>query len=87
MPRVADGTGRPGRDGRHRRGQPAHAKYADAVDRESAREKLAARLEAGARKAEAGSRRPPSEAKPKPRSPTTRKRPARRRTRASSTTS
>ncbi len=31
---------------------PRQAKYAEAVDRESAREKLAARLEAGARKAE-----------------------------------
>ncbi|MDO9457858.1 helicase HerA-like domain-containing protein [Nocardioides sp.] len=32
---------------------PRHAKYAEAVDRESAREKLAARLEAGTKKAEA----------------------------------
>jgi hypothetical protein len=31
---------------------PLHAKYAEAVDRESAREKLAAKLEAGAAKAE-----------------------------------
>jgi hypothetical protein len=34
-------------------GSPRHAKYAAAVDRESARERLAARLEEGARKAEA----------------------------------
>jgi uncharacterized protein len=33
-------------------GSPRHAKYAEAVDRESARERLAARLEEGARKAE-----------------------------------
>ncbi|HEY0905246.1 MAG TPA: helicase HerA-like domain-containing protein [Marmoricola sp.] len=36
-------------------GSPLFAKYADAVDRESAREKLAAKLEAGAAKAEAES--------------------------------
>ena len=39
---------------------PLHAKYAEAVDRESAREMLAARLEEGAAKA-GRSRRPPSE--------------------------
>ena len=37
---------------------PLHAKYAEAVDRESAREKLAAKLEAGAAKAKAEQEQP-----------------------------
>ena len=41
-----------------RRGQPAAAKYAETIDRESAREMLAARLEAGARKARRRRRTP-----------------------------
>jgi DNA helicase HerA-like ATPase len=52
---------------------PRHAKYAEPVDRESAREKLAARLEEGARQAEASAEQPPAKAptkkstpKPKP---------------------
>ena len=45
---------------------PRQAKYAAVVDRESAREKLAARLEAGAAKEEA-ERSVPAPAKPKPR--------------------
>ena len=36
---------------------PLHAKYSQVVDRESAREKLAAKLEAGAAKAEADAAR------------------------------
>ena len=47
---VADGADGPGRDGGRGRGQPAPAKYAEAVDRDSARERLAARLEQGAAK-------------------------------------
>ena len=43
---------------------PRHAKYAEAIDRESARERLAARLEEGAAKAEAEAR---AEAEPKAR--------------------
>ncbi|QIK74678.1 helicase HerA-like domain-containing protein [Nocardioides piscis] len=38
------------------RASPLHAKYAEAIDRESAREKLAAKLEEGARKAEEDAR-------------------------------
>ncbi len=55
---------------------PRHAKYAEAIDRESAREKLAGRLEEGARKAEAEgaaketSQKPAKRAEPKaPRKP------------------
>jgi hypothetical protein len=55
--------------------RPRHGKYAAAVDRESAREKLAARLEAGAAK-EAEEARAEQEAKeqakPKPRAPSSR---------------
>jgi hypothetical protein len=40
------------------KGSPLFAKYAETVDRESAREKLAAKLEAGAAKAEKEGRAP-----------------------------
>ena len=50
--RVADGRRRRRRDGAGGEGLAAATpKYAEAVDRESAREKLAAKLEAGAAKA------------------------------------
>jgi len=45
------------------KGSPRYAKYAEVVDRESAREKLAARLEAGAAKAEAEEKTPAPEKK------------------------
>ncbi len=49
-------------------GSPRHAKYAEAIDRESARERLAARLEEGAAKAEAEARAE-AEQKAKPKEP------------------
>jgi DNA helicase HerA-like ATPase len=52
---------------------PLYAKYAEPVDRESAREKLAARLEAGAAKAQAE-----QDAKAAPKEPATKKAPTRR---------
>jgi len=45
------------------KGSPRYARYAEVVDRESAREKLAARLEAGAAKAEAEEKTPAPEKK------------------------
>ncbi len=45
---------------------PRHAKYAEAVDRESAREMLAAKLEAGARKAESEASEKAADKAPKP---------------------
>jgi DNA helicase HerA-like ATPase len=47
-------------------GSPRHAKYAEAIDRESARERLATRLEEGAAKAEA-EKRAQQKGQPKPR--------------------
>ena len=46
---------------------PRFAKYAEPIDRESAREKLAARLEAGAGKAEKEAPRSAPKSKPAPR--------------------
>ena len=50
---VADGAAGPGAMETSVKSSLLHAKYFEAVDRESAREKLAAKLEAGAAKAEA----------------------------------
>jgi hypothetical protein len=55
------------------KGSPLHAKYAEPIDRESAREKLAAKLEAGAAKAEAE-----QAAKDQAKAPTPKAPPARR---------
>jgi hypothetical protein len=54
---------------------PLHAKYGQAVDRDSAREKLAARLEAGAEKARAEEAEKPDSRMSYPKQ-TTRKAPA-----------
>ena len=71
-PGVADGSGRPGRDGRAVvQASPRFAKYAAGVDRESAREKLAARLEEGAAQEAAEAR---AEAEEKARARRTRRR-------------
>ncbi len=67
-PRVADGPRRPGGDGRVGEGEPCWATYAQAVDRDSASEQLAARMQAGAEKAaqEDAAKAAPGKPAPKP---------------------